>query len=378
MHIKPFQMERWQSEHEHHVDINLSDSGVHPLRVSELIPDPEERARLLDRPLEYTQTNGTIPLRERIADLYEGAKTDNILVTSGGIEANFLAAWNLLRPGDEVVLMTPNYQQIEGLAPTFGARVIPWEMRPDFDNQRWHADLDDLRERVSEKTRLIAICNPNNPTGATFDAAWLDELASIAGDAWVLSDEIYAVSEFEGPPTPSMWNRHGRVIVTNSLSKAYGLPGLRLGWIATHAEKATELWKHHDYTTIAPSALSDTLAIAALEPQRRRWLLDRTRERLRVNLDAVCAWLDQRKTGMKYIRPRAGGMMWLAYRDTTNSTALAERIRTEASVLVVPGDQYGMDGWLRIGFGGEIAHVHEGLERIHSLWDGAGARDSRW
>jgi len=378
MHIKPFQMERWQSEHEHHVDINLSDSGVHPLRVSELIPDPEERARLLDRPLEYTQTNGTIPLRERIADLYEGAKTDNILVTSGGIEANFLAAWNLLRPGDEVVLMTPNYQQIEGLAPTFGARVIPWEMRPDFDNQRWHADLDDLRERVSEKTRLIAICNPNNPTGATFDAAWLDELASIAGDAWVLSDEIYAGSEFEGPPTPSMWNRHGRVIVTNSLSKAYGLPGLRLGWIATHAEKATELWKHHDYTTIAPSALSDTLAIAALEPQRRRWLLDRTRERLRVNLDAVCAWLDQRKTGMKYIRPRAGGMMWLAYRDTTNSTALAERIRTEASVLVVPGDQYGMDGWLRIGFGGEIAHVHEGLERIHSLWDGAGARDSRW
>jgi len=374
MHIQPFQMERWQSEHEHHVDINLSDSGVHPLRVSELIPDPEERARLLDRPLEYTQTNGTIPLRERIAALYEGATTDNILATSGGIEANFLAAWNLLQPGDEVVLMTPNYQQIEGLAPAFGARVVRWEMKPDWENRRWVADLGDLRERMSDKTRLIAICNPNNPTGATFDGAWLDELASIAGDAWVVADEIYAGSEFEGPATPSMWRRHHRVIVTNSLSKAYGLPGLRLGWVATNAEKATELWKHHDYTTIAPSALSDTLAIADPVPGRR-WLLGRTRELLKANLDEVCAWLDQRKDGMRYIRPRAGGMMWLAYRDTTNSTALAERLRKEASVLVVPGDQYGMDGWLRIGFGGEIAHVHEGLARIHALWDGAGIPD---
>jgi aspartate/methionine/tyrosine aminotransferase len=374
MHIMPFQMERWQSKHEHHVDINLSDSGVHPLRVSELIPDPEERARLLDRPLEYTQTNGTIPLRERIAALYPEATIDNILVTSGGIEANFLAVWNLLNPGDEVVLMTPNYQQIEGLAPAFGARVLRWEMKPDWDKRCWVADLDELRQLVSDKTRLIAICNPNNPTGATFDAAWLDELATIAGDAWVLADEIYAGSEFEGPTTPSMWGRHPRVIVTNSLSKAYGLPGLRLGWIATNADKTTELWKHHDYTTIAPSALSDTLATAALQPERRSWLLGRSRELLKTNLEAVCAWLDQRESSMRYIRPRAGGMMWLAYHDTTNSTELAERFRKEASVLLVPGDQYGMDGWLRIGFGGEIAHVHEGLARIHALWDGTGMR----
>ena len=367
MHIKPFQMERWQSEHEHQVEINLSDSGVHPLRVSELIPDPEERARLLDRPLEYTQTNGTIPLRERIAALYEGASIDNVLATSGGIEANFLSAWNLLRPGDEVVLMTPNYQQIEGLAEAFGATVVPWEMDPDWEAGRWVADLDKLRSLVNEKTRLIAICNPNNPTGATFAAAWQDELAAIAGRAWILADEIYTGSELAGPNTPSMWGRSERVIVTNSLSKAYGLPGLRLGWLATNAKKAAELWEQKDYTTIAPSALSDTLATAALQPERRRWLLQRTRERLNENLEVVCSWLDQQSDTLRYLRPRAGAMLWIAYRNDIASSELAERLRRDAGVLLVPGSQYGMEGWLRIGFGGETAHVKEGLKRVHSL-----------
>ena len=366
MHIEPFEMERWQSEHEHHVDINLSDSGVHPLRASELIPDVEERARLLDRPLEYTQTNGTPPLRERIAALYDGATPSEILVTSGGIEANFLSVWNLVRPGDEVVLMNPNYQQIEGLTPAFGGVLVPWNMRPDWDAGRWVADLDDLRGLITPRTRIIAICNPNNPTGATFDAAWLDVLASIAGDAWILADEIYAGSELDGPPTPSVWGRHERTIVTNSLSKAYGLPGLRLGWVVANAEKVAQLWKHHDYTTIAPSALSDTLATAALEPTRREWLLGRTRERLTANLDVVCSWLDA-NSALRYIRPRAGAMLWLKYDHAIGSTELARRLREEAGVLLVPGDQYGMDGWLRIGFGGETDHVRVGLARVAAL-----------
>ncbi len=370
MHVEPFQMERWQSKHEHDVDINLSDSGVHPLRVSELIPDPEERARILDRSLEYTQTNGTVPLRERIAALYNGASIDNILVTSGGIEANFLSVWNLVGPGDEVVVLCPNYQQIEGLAPAFGAELIRWQMQPDWESERWLADLDALRELVTERTRLIAICNPNNPTGATFDADWLDELACIAGQAWILADEIYAGSELEGPATASMWGRHDRVIVTNSLSKAYGLPGLRLGWLATNANKAEDLWKHHDYTTIAPSALSDSLATAALEPKRRQRLLLRTREHLNRNLAVVCAWLDDHTDSLRYIRPAAGAMLWLEYRQTIGSTELADKLRREAGVLLVPGDQYGMDGWLRIGFGGETDVVQEGLKRLHGLLQG--------
>ncbi|MEE8468144.1 MAG: aminotransferase class I/II-fold pyridoxal phosphate-dependent enzyme [Planctomycetota bacterium] len=372
MRVEPFEMERWQSLHEHQVEINLSDSGVHPLSLAELLdgPDgPDALAALGDVRLIYTQTNGTPELRRRIAALHPAASEDEVLVTTGAAEANFTVLWSLVEPGDEVVVMLPNYMQIPGLVRSLGARLIPWTWKPDLDAGRWEASLDELQDLVNERTRLIAICNPGNPTGASLDAQTLDEICRIAGrhGAWVLCDEIYRGCELSGPPTPGLWGRYERALVTGSLSKAYGLPGLRLGWLVAPQSTCADVWAHRDYTTIAPAALSDHLASLALEPGRRARLLERGRQLLAGNLARVNAWLAGRGGLLRHIPPTAGAMLFLRYEHRIGSRALASRLLEEQSVLVIPGDHFGLDGWLRVGFGGEAQVVERGLSRIESV-----------
>lgn len=372
MKIEPFEMERWQSLHEHQVEINLSDSGVHPLSLSELLdgPDgPDALAALGDVRLIYTQTNGTPELRRRIAALHPAAGEDEVLVTIGAAEANFTALWSLIEPGDEVVVMLPNYMQIPGLVRSLGAHLKPWTLRPDLDAGRWEASLEELDALVNERTRLIAICNPGNPTGTSLDAETLDEICRIAGrhGAWVLCDEIYRGCEFSGPPTPGLWGRYERTLVTGSLSKAYGLPGLRLGWLVAPRSMCADVWAHRDYTTIAPAALSDHLACLALEPGRCARLLERGRQLLSSNLAHVNAWLAGHGERLRHIPPTAGAMLFLRYGGRIGSSALATRLLEEHSVLVVPGDHFGLDGWLRVGFGGEMAVIERGLSRIGGL-----------
>lgn len=374
MRIEPFVMERWQSLNEHDVEINLSDSGVHPLSLREFLDDPDFIAEVFDQRLVYTHSNGTPELRRRIAALYAhgpGATPENVEVVNGGAEANLITIWSLVEPGDEVVVMVPNYGQIRGLARGFGAQVKEWWLRPDFEQRRWVADLDELEALVTERTKLIAICTPNNPTGRRLSAAELDGICRIAErhGAWILSDEIYIGSDLDGETTPTIWGRYDRTVVTNSLSKAYGLPGLRLGWIVAPAETAADFWMHHDYTTISPGALSDLVATRALHPEHRERLLARTRAHLGSTYARIAAWLDRHAESLRYIPPDAGAMLYLHYDHPIGSLELVERLRVEKSVLVVPGDHYDMDGWLRIGFGGEAEELEAGLQRVHELLD---------
>ena len=165
----------------------------------------------------------------------------------------------------------------------------------------------------------------------------------------MLSDEVYRGAELDGHETPSMWGRSDRVIVTSGLSKAYGLPGLRIGWIAAPASFVASTWSYHDYTTIAPGALSDRLARVALQPDRRPALLERTRGIMRANLPLIERWLHDHDPAFSWIRPEAGAIFYVRYNYRINSTELVTRLRDEKSVLVVPGDHFGMDGYLRLG-----------------------------
>ena len=279
MRIPQFAMERMQSTWENLVDYNLSESGVHPMRLEELVEDPADRAGLLGQELVYPQSNGTIELRERVAAMYPGATADHVEVTNGGSEANFVTMWHLVEPGDEVVSMVPNYGQTLGLAEAFGGVLKPWPLRLSADGKRWHVDLDDLRRLVTAKTRLIILCNPNNPTGRASRHPTSTASARLRPrvGAWVLSDEIYRGAELDGVETPSVWGRYERVIITSGLSKAYGLPGLRIGWIVSSPQVVATTWGYHDYTTIGPGTLSDRLARIALQPAMRAKILARTR-----------------------------------------------------------------------------------------------------
>jgi hypothetical protein len=194
-------------------------------------------------------------------------------------------------------MLVPNYMQTWGLARAFGATVREWRFIEDLAAGRWRVDLPALEALVNAKTRMIVICNPNNPTGARLTAADLDGVARIADrhGAWILSDEVYRGAELDGQETASMWGRSDRAIITSGLSKAYGLPGLRIGWIVAPPPLVAGFWSYHDYVTIAPGALSDRLARVALAPARRARLLDRTRAILRGNLPLIEDWAARRR-----------------------------------------------------------------------------------
>lgn len=369
MRLEPFAMERLQSVWEHRVAWNLSESGVEPLRLEELADTDEDRAALFMQELAYTQTNGTIDLRTAIASLYPEATADHIEVTNGGSEANCVVLWHLVQPGDHVVLMTPNYMQVGGLARALGARVDAWPLLHDEVLGKWRIDLDGLESLVTDRTRLIAICNPNNPTGARILDSELDAIGRIASrhGAWVLSDEIYRGAEREADDTPTMWGRGERVLITSGLSKAYGLPGLRIGWVVGPPHVVADLWGVHDYTTIAPGALSDRLARIALA--RRERLLARSRGIIRSNYAVVRRWLEKRPDALSHVPPDAGAIAFVRFHHDINSTALVERLRDEQGVLLVPGDHFDMDGYLRLGFGSHPALLSGALERVGELLD---------
>ena len=163
MKLEQFAMERMQSTYENLVEFNLSESGVRPLTPRELIADATGRDGLLDQPLVYSQSNGTLELRQAIAEMYPGAGVDHIEVTNGGSEANFITIFNLIEPGDEVVMLVPNYMQTWGLSRAFGGTIREWRLAEDRAAGRWRADIDELERLVSPRTKMIVIRNPNNP-----------------------------------------------------------------------------------------------------------------------------------------------------------------------------------------------------------------------
>lgn len=366
MKIVPFEMERWQSTWENSVEYNLSESGVQPIPLRELLRDEAATERFLDHPLAYSQGNGTPQLRSRIADLYRGATPDHVLVTTGSSEANLLAVWHLVEPGDEIVVMLPNYMENWGLVQVFGGTVKPLRLR---ENRKWQFDPDELSSLVTRKTKAIVICDPNNPTGAVMGDVQRKSVLDAARDsgAWLLSDEVYLGAEREEPRTESVWGDYERTLIVNGLSKAYGLPGLRIGWIVGPPETVATLWGYHDYTTLAPTYLSDRLAQIALAPKRREEILARTRSILQRNYAILADWIRDHGSLFSYIPPTAGAICFLRYALRINSSDLAWRLLKEKSTLIVPGDHFGMDGYIRIGMGDAAGYLTQGLARIDAL-----------
>lgn len=368
MRIGPFEMERWQSTYDMEVAYNLSESGVLPVTLHELVEplDADWIEEVLGQTsLGYGHTRGSPALLEAIAAQYRDADPSNVLVTIGTAEANFLATWWLVEPGDEVVVMLPNYMQIHGLVPAFGGVVRPWWLRRE---DGWRPDLDALSSLVSPRTKAIAVCNPNNPTGMVLRDEEMDAIVDAAerSGAWVLADEVYRGAELSGGRTPSFWGRYDHVLVTCGLSKAYGLPGLRTGWIVAPPSAAEVLCAHHDYTTIGPPLLSDLLARVALtEPMASR-LAARTRRILTSNLKVLAAWVGVHERRISWTPPEAGAIAMLRYALSQSSAALAERLRTAHDVLVVPGDHFSLEGYIRLGYGGDPRQLEHGLQRIGS------------
>ncbi len=366
--FQPFVMERMMSKFEQDVKYNLSESGVYPVLLRELLEmDYTGLDRMLATDLNYPHVNGIPELRANIAALYEGAGPDNVLVTVGAIEANYITTRTLLSPGDEIIVMLPNYMQIWGISKNHDYKIKTFRLVEMSD---WAPDLEHLHDLVTPDTRLIAVCNPNNPTGYILTESEMDAIVAAAErvGAWILADEVYRGAErLTDEETPSFYGRYDKVIATGSMSKAYGMPGLRIGWLVGPEEKVDEIWARHEYVTISAATLSNTLAALALSPDVRPQLLERTRNYIRRGFPILEAWMEAHKGSFSMSPPQAAAMAYVRYDLDINSVEFVDRLIEEKSVLIVPGDHFGMDKFVRVSFGLPRDYLIPALDRIHEL-----------
>jgi aspartate/methionine/tyrosine aminotransferase len=368
MRIEPFQLERWMTEHEVNVTWDIAESGIYPMSMRELLDllPSEDRQRavdeLLDLRLGYSEARGSEALRALIAATYENTSPDDVLVTTGAIEANFLLFNELLSAGDRVVAVAPAYQQLNSVPKAIGCEVALWRLRR---NGGFHYDLHDLHELASPGTRMIVINTPHNPTGAMLSAEDQAEIYALAEklDAWVLSDEAYRWLDLPGsaPLAPPMRNLGPRAISTGTFSKPFGLPGLRIGWMAAPEDIVRRCWGLRDYVSLSPGKLNDVLATIAF--RHRDAIGERTRAIVAENLDFAEQWFAENADLVSWTPPLGGLLAMLKYESEIPSFELANRLAEDYSVMLAPGSAFGYEGYLRIGIGNSPAIFAEGLRQ---------------
>jgi aspartate/methionine/tyrosine aminotransferase len=369
MKLETFALERWMTTWETVVAWDIAESGIYPLTTSELLELLPENVRtaardeLLDLRLGYTEARGTARLRSTIAETYEGVSPDDVLVTTGAIEANFLLFTTLLQPGDHVVAVYPAYQQLYSVAKAIGCEVTPWEV--GRQQGRFAFDIDALERLVRPDTKMIVINTPHNPTGAILSEADLARIYDLAESvsALVLCDEAYRWLDLpEGPPlAPPMRNLGPRAISVGTVSKPFGMPGLRIGWIAATEQIARDCWSTRDYTSLSPAGPSDFLATLAI--RHRDALIARNHEIVSRNLETADRWFAEHAGLAAWDRPRGGLLALVRYSAAAPSAEVAERLAADYSVMLAPGSAFGYEGHLRIGIGQRPDIFAEGLRR---------------
>jgi aspartate/methionine/tyrosine aminotransferase len=373
MKIERFALERWMTAHELHVEYDIAESGIFPLTVSELLalepPDRREETLdgLLNLRLGYSEATGTLELRTWLAKTYQDCTPYNILVTTGAIEANFLLFNALLQPGDHVIAPFPAYQQLYSVPRALGCDVSLWQARPE---NGFRFDLDEFESLIRPDTRLIVINSPHNPTGAMLSPGEVQHLVDLAESvgANVLSDEAYRWLTIPGTdaPAPPAYNLGPGCISVGTLSKPFGLPGLRLGWMAAPAEIITDCWWLRDYVSLSPGKLNDALAILAIK--HRDKIIQRNQAIIAANLATASEWVSAH-AGLLFWQPPKGGLLALLhYRLDIPSFDLANLLAEEYGVMLAPGSAFGLERYLRIGIGQDPAVFSAGLDRVSACF----------
>lgn len=295
---------------------------------------------------------------------------DDVLVTAGAAEANFLAISQLVQPGDEMVVDVPGWPQPLVLGDAIGADVKRLQRR---ESQGWRFDIDELRELVSDRTRLIFLCNPNNPTGQVLNEEELSSVIEIADrvGAYVLCDEVYAGLEWDDQPIPRIANLYDRGISTGSVSKALGLQGLRTGWIICRDRQLLfDAMVLREDTSEIMNIMGEAIAEIALREERYEAAIARAKASGRRNLDTVDAWITQREE-VSWQRPAAGLIGFCRLDMAISSDTLAQRlIEPPFRTFVMPGSAYDFPRHLRLGVGGGVnAGIDDALQRLGNCLD---------
>lgn len=365
MQIEPFAVEQWMNEHENSCVHNLAETCVASLTVEELL-DVTGVGRaglddLLTIRLTYGDILGSDRLRTAIAALYGECEAGDVLVTHGAIGANKLVYETVVEPGHRVITFEPTYQQHRSIPASYGADVQVLRLRAE---NRYLPDLDELRSLVTANTSIISFTNPNNPTGALIDEPMLREIVDIAAgvDAYVLSDEVYRGTDQHGDgTTASIVDLYERGIGVGSMSKAFSLAGLRLGWVVAPRQLLEAIEVHRDYSTISVGAVDDRLATFALENADR--ILARSRALTRTNLAILSEWVEG-EPHIDWVEPSSGTTALLRYGLDMTSEQFCLRLLDRTGVMLTPGSALAVEGGVRIGYANHTEVLRAGLPLV--------------
>ena len=368
MKIREFGVERWMDQYENHCELNLAETCVESLTVEELLDLAGKKdailADVLPMKLTYGAIDGTERLRSNVASLYEKQAVPNVLITHGAISANALVYETLVEPGDHVISVLPTYQQHYSIPESYGAQVEILRLRPE---QGFLPDLDELKRMIRPDTRLIAINNPNNPTGSLMERPFLEALVAIARScgAYILCDEVYRGTDQHGDGfTASIADLYEKGISTGSMSKTWSLAGLRVGWIVAPVELIGRVQIHRDYNTISVGMLNDLFASIALE--NRAALLKRNHEILRTNLALLDAWI-AKEPALSYVKPKSGTTALVRVDLPVSSRDFCVALLEKTGVMFTPGSALDMEGYVRIGYTNSRAVLEAGLARVSAF-----------
>ena len=353
MQMQPFDLERYFARHEFSARYLLGSSDCESLSMHELLALADAQARALwdELNLGYTEAPGHPLLRAEIARQYPGLDAEHILTTVPE-EAIFIAMNVLLRPGDRVVVLTPAYQSLHAVARAIGCTVAEWPLMPRAGS--WTLDLDRLADLLQEPSRLVVVNFPNNPTGflpSPEDWQSLLELVARSG-AYLFSDEMYRRLEYEpSRRLPPACSAYARAVSLAGLSKAFGLPGLRSGWLACQdAALLAQFQAYKDYLTICASAPGEILSIIALRAADS--ILERNRAIVASNLEAARSFFTARSRLFEWLEPHAGSVAFPLWLGQPPLDQFAEEIVARRGVMFVPGAMFAFPGgYFRVGLG---------------------------
>ena len=364
MNIKTIGVEDWLNVHEKSATVDIAQSTIASLTQDEILSlddgDPAAFYEQFGREkMNYGWIEGSPAFKERVAGLYRTVHPDNVLQTNGATGANLLAVMALVQPGDHVVAEYPTYQPLYELPSALGAQVDYWQIHEELD---WNPDIDELRALVTPHTALICINNASNPTGTVLPRETLEQIAEIADSvgAYVLSDEVYLPLDDTCDYT-SMADLYDRAVVTNSLSKTYSVPGIRMGWTASNAEVADKIRGLRDYTLICGGVFNDAMAVHVLDHRDR--ILARNRRIIAENRAIVEAWLAG-EPHASWVAPRGVSTSYLRLDIPVDDEAFCLDLLERFGVLLVPGSRFELPRGARLGYCAPKETLHRGLELL--------------
>ena len=353
MKLPPFYLEEFWKKYEFTAPHILCSSVTEVWSMNEILGLSDEATRSLWDALHfgYTESCGLPQLLEEIASLYENFQKENILTFAGAEEGIYCALHTLVEAQDHVIVVGPCYQSLAALPIALGAEVTQIEIQAE---KNWELSRADFKNAFRPNTKLVILNDPHSPTGGLLKKEVYEEIIHLARErgSYIFNDEVYRYLEFnEQNRLPSIAEMYERGLSLNVMSKSFGLPGLRIGWIACRDSQILEkICSYKFYTTICNSAPSEILALMALRAKER--LLGRNRKILLDNFSELERFLERNKGIFSWVKPQAGTTAAIKLQHEMKIQDFAERLVEESGLLIMPMQVYGFKGnYFRLGFG---------------------------